>query len=74
MSTLMEIQEAVGKLPQSDKAALSLWLDSQATPAMTAHEEQQLLRSLDEAIRDVDAGRGVSLTDAHQFVASWATK
>jgi hypothetical protein len=70
----MEIQAAVGKLPPSEKAALSLWLDSQAAPAMSAHEEQQLLRSLDEAMRDVDAGRGVSLADAHQLVASWATK
>ncbi len=74
MSTLMEIQEAVGKLPPGEKTALSLWLDSQSTPAMGAHEEQQLLRSLDEAMRDVDAGRGVSLADAHKLVASWAAK
>ena len=74
MSTLMEIQEAVGKLPPSEKTALSLWLDSQATPTLTADEEQQLLRSLDEAVRDVDAGRGVSLQDAHKLVASWAAK
>ena len=74
MSTLMEIQEAVGRLPQSEKTALSLWLDSQSTPAMSAQEEQQLLRSLDEAMRDVDAGRGVSVQDAHKLVASWAAK
>ena len=70
----MEIQEAVGRLPQSEKTALSLWLDSQSTPAMSAQEEQQLLRSLDEAMRDVDAGRGVSVQDAHKLVASWAAK
>ena len=74
MSTLMEIQEAVAKLHDDEKAALSLWLNSQAAPAINAQEEQQLLRSLDEAMREVDAGRGVSLTDAHQLVASWATK
>ena len=74
MSTLMEIQEAVGKLPPSEKTALSLWLDSQSTPAMSAQEEQQLLRSLEEAVRDVDAGRGVSMPDAHKLVASWAAK
>ena len=74
MSTLLEIQEAVGKLPPSEKTALSLWLDSQSTPAMSTQEEQQLLRSLDEAARDVDAGRGVSLQDAHKLVASWAAK
>ena len=74
MSTLTEIQEAVGKLPQSEKTALSLWLDSQLTPAMSAQEEQQLLWSLDEAMRDVDAGHGVSMQDAHKLVASWAAK
>ena len=70
----MEIQEAVGKLPPSEKTALSLWLDSQSTPAMSTQEEQQLLRSLDEAMREVDAGRGVSMPDAHKLVASWAAK
>ena len=70
----MEIQDAVTRLPADEKTALSLWLNSQAAPALTAREEQQLLSSLDEAIRDVDAGRGVSMADAHQLVASWAAK
>ena len=74
MSTLMEIQDAVTNLPAEEKNALSLWLNSQAAPALSALEEQQLLRSLDDAIRDVAAGRGVSLADAHQLVASWAAK
>lgn len=70
----MEIQDAVGKLPPNEKTALSLWLDSQNSPAMSTHEEQQLLRSLDEAARDVNAGKGVSLADARKLVASWAGK
>jgi len=70
----MEIQDAVTKLRDEERAALSLWLNSQATPAMSAPEEQQLLRSLDDAIRDVDAGKGVPLADAHNLVASWAAK
>jgi hypothetical protein len=74
VSTLLEIQEAVTKLRDEEKAALSLWLNSQAAPAMSAQEEQQLLRSLDEAIRDVDAGKGVTLKDAHKLVASWVAK
>lgn len=74
MSTLMEIQEAVAKLRDDEKAALSLWLNSQAAPAINAQEEQQLLRSLDDAIREVDAGRGVSVQDAHKLVASWVAK
>ena len=74
MSTLMEIQEAVAKLRDDEKAALSLWLNSQAAPAINAQEEQQLLRSLDDAIREVDAGRGVSVQDAHKLVVSWVAK
>jgi hypothetical protein len=74
VSTLMEIQEAVTRLPADEKIALSLWLNSQAPSAMTAQEEQQLLHSLDEAIRDVDAGPGVSMADAHKLVATWVAK
>jgi hypothetical protein len=74
VSTLAEIQEAVTRLREDEKSALSLWLNSQTTPAMSAHEEQQLLRSLDEATRDVDAGKGVTLADAHKLVTSWAAK
>ena len=74
MSTLLEIQEAVTKLRDDEKTALSLWLNSQTAPAMSAQEEQQLLHSLDDAIRDVDAGKGVALKDAHKLVASWVAK
>jgi len=74
MSTLAEIQEAVTKLRDDEKEALALWLNSQRAPEMSAQEEQQLLRSLDEAIRDVDAGKGVPMEDVRKQVASWAAK
>ncbi|HEU0011979.1 MAG TPA: hypothetical protein VFT34_19350 [Verrucomicrobiae bacterium] len=74
MSTLAEIQEAITKLGHDEKSALSLWLESRTVPAMTASDEQRLLRSLDEAIRDVDAGKGVPLEEARKLVASWAAK
>ena len=61
MSTLIEIQDAVAQLPSNEKKALQLRLNSQAEPDMTAQEEQRLLRSLDEAMRDIDAGKGVSI-------------
>ncbi|MCI0539246.1 MAG: hypothetical protein L0Z50_28905 [Verrucomicrobiales bacterium] len=74
MTTLAEIQEAVTKLRDDEKEALSLWLNSQTNPGMSADEERRLLSSLDEAIRDVDAGKGVSIEDARKQVASWAVK
>ena len=74
MSTLVEIQDAVARLPDSERKALQIWLDSQGEPEISVREERQLLRSLDEALRDIDAGRGASLNDVRKRVASWAAK
>ena len=74
MSTLIEIQDAVAQLRSDEKKALRLWLDSQAEPEMTPQEEQRLLRSLDEAMRDIDTGKGVSMDEVRKRVGSWAAK
>jgi hypothetical protein len=74
MSTLVEIQDAVAQLPGSERKALQLWLNSQTEPELTAPEEQRLLRSLDEAVRDLDAGKGVALDEVRKRVGSWAAK
>lgn len=74
MSTLIEIQDAVAQLPSDEKKALQLWLNSQAEPEMTTEEEQRLLNSLDEAVRDIDAGKGVSMDEVHKRVSSWAAR
>ena len=74
MSTLIEIQNAVAQLPSKERKALQLWLNSQTEPEMTAQEVQRLLRSLDEATRDIDAGKGVPIDDARKRVGSWAAR
>jgi hypothetical protein len=74
MSTLMQIQDAVAHLPTNERKALQLWLNSQAEPDLTVQEEQRLLRSLDEAARDIDAGKGVSLDEVRKRVGSWVAK
>ena len=74
MSTLVEIQDAVGHLPSNERKALQLWLNSQSEPELTAQEEQRLLRSLDEAARDIDAGKGASIDEVRKRVGSWAAK
>ncbi len=61
MSTLVEIQDAVAHLPGDEREALQLWLNSPSEPLLTAPDEARLLRSLDEAICDIEAGKGVSL-------------
>jgi len=74
MSTLAEIQDAVAQLPTTERKALQLWLNSQAEPELSAEEEDRLLRSLDDAVRDVDAGKGVSMVDVRERIGSWAAR
>jgi len=74
MSTLAEVQDAVAHLPGNERKALQLWLNSQAEPELTAQEEQRLLRSLDEAIRDLDAGKGVPIEEVRKRVGSWTAE
>ena len=74
MSTLAEIQDAVAQLPHAERKALQLWLNSQAEPEMSAEEEVRLLRSLDEATRVIDAGKGLPIDDVRKQVDSWAAR
>ena len=74
MRTLAEIQDAVAHLPSNERKALRAWLDSQSEPEISAAEVERLLRSLDDAMRDVDAGKGVSMAEARTRVGSWAAK
>jgi len=74
MSTLAEIQDAVAKLPVDERKALLTWLASVDEPEISTQDEQQLLHSLDEAIRDIDAGKGVPIKDVRRRVSSWAAR
>jgi hypothetical protein len=74
MSTLAEIQDAVAQLPHAERKALQIWLNSQADPEMSAEEEARLLRSLDDAIRDIDAGKGLTIDEVRQQAGSWAAR
>ena len=59
--------------PNSEKA-LQIWLNSQAEPEMSAQEEEHLLRSLDEAMRHIDAGKGASMEEVRKRIGSWAAR
>lgn len=74
MSTVLEIQEAIQKLPSKDKSALTAWLGSQEQPVMSPQEEATLLARLDKAAQELDAGKGVSLQNVRGMVGKWATK
>ena len=56
MSTITEIQEAIEKLPSSEKSVLAAWLQSKEEPIMSEAEETALLARLDTAAAELDAG------------------
>ena len=74
MSTVLEIQEAIQKLPAKDKSALTAWLESQKEPTLSQQEEAALLARLDKAAQELDAGKGVSLQNVRGMVGKWVTK
>jgi len=74
MSSITEIQEAIGRLPEKEKSALAAWLQSQDEPVLSEAEEAALLARLDKAARELDAGKGVSLERVREQIRGWATK
>jgi hypothetical protein len=74
MSTLVEIQDAVTNLPGNERKALQLWLNSMVEPDLSAQEEERLLQSLDEAVRDIDAGKGLTMDEVRKRVSSWVAR
>jgi len=74
MSALAQVQESVERLSGDEKKALALWLNSKIEPDLTRDEEEQLMRSLDEAVAAIDAGKGVPIDEVRRRVPSWITK
>ena len=74
MSTITEIQEAIGKLPAKEKAALATWLQSQEEPVLSTSEEAALLARLDKAAVELNAGEGVPLERVREKIRGWAGK
>ena len=63
MSGLAEIQEAIIGLPQNERLAQVEWLIAQNSPVLDADDEKVLLKSLDDAIRNLDSGKGISISE-----------
>jgi hypothetical protein len=74
MSSITEIQEAIGRLPEKEKSALAAWLQSQDEPVLSKAEEAALLARLDKAAHELDAGKGVPLKRVREQIRGWATK
>ena len=74
MSTMTEIQEAIGRLPAKEKSALTAWLQSQEEPIISEVEEKALLARLDKAAAELDAGKGVPIERVREKIRGWAGK
>lgn len=71
MSTITEIQAAIGRLPA--KSALAVWFQSQEDPQMSEAEETALLASLDKAAAQLDAGKKIPIERVREDIRRWAT-
>jgi hypothetical protein len=76
MSTVIQIEEAIGRLPTEEREALESRLISRrfGLEALDDAERVELLASLDEADREIDEGRGCSPDELREAVRSWAGK
>ncbi len=72
MSTITEIQEAIGRLPEKEKSVLTAWLQSQEESVLSKSEEAALLARLDKAAADLDAGEGVPLERVREKIRGLA--
>ena len=72
MSTIGEIQEAIGQLPEKEKSVLAAWLQSQDEPLLSQQEEAKLLAALDQAALELDAGEGIPLERVREDIEGWA--
>ena len=72
MSSLAEIQEAIISLGEEEKEALLTWLASQDFPRLRPDDEKHLMESLDRAARNLDGGKGTSVSEARKLVRAWA--
>jgi hypothetical protein len=74
MSTVAEIEEAIGRLPAAEREALESRIFSRrfGLDALDDQQRTELLASLDEADREIDEGGGCSPDELRKAVRSWA--
>ena len=76
MSTVTEIEAAIRNLPSNERELLESRLFSErfGLEKLDVAERDELLASLDEADREIDAGLGASADELRKSVRSWAGK
>jgi hypothetical protein len=76
MSTVQEIEAAIERLPAAEREAFESRVVARrcGLDAVGGEEYRALLASLDEAEREIDAGREGSGDDLRRKLPSWAGK
>jgi hypothetical protein len=74
MKTLTEVKKAVRQMAPKDKAALTLWLNTQFDDQMSEAEERRMLAAIDKGIRSLKEHGGVSIEEVRKMIPSWATR
>ena len=74
MSTLAEIENAIGLLPAGEREVLESRLLSRrfGLDALDGGDRAELLASLNEAEREIDSGRSHTADQLRQAVRTWA--
>lgn len=76
MSSVQEIEAAIERLPAAERESFESRLIARrcGLDALRDQELRELLASLDEAERDIDAGHTRSASQLRQQLAAWAGK
>ncbi len=74
MSTVAEIEDAIGQLPLEEREAFESRLLAKrfGLDSLGEDERTELLASLDDAEREIEAGLGHSAGELRQAVRTWA--
>jgi len=76
MATVQEIEQAIEWLPETERNALESRLLARRCGLSSLNDEEQaeLLRSLDEAEREIDEGRSYNTDEMRQALRGWLGK
>ena len=76
MATVQEIERAIERLPETERNALESRLLARRCGLSSLNDEEQaeLLRSLDEAEREIDEGRSYNTDEMRQALRGWLGK
>jgi len=73
MSSVQEIQEAIARLPESQRLVLIDWIHTRENDGVMENDPR-LLADAAEGERQLDAGSGSSLDDVRRLTSQWTTR